>query len=907
MTLKRKNLTILALGAVIVALLFFAFFKPMTLISASDVYIEASGYEGGDGEWKGSFWVVTFLTDCQESYLFYSFDDSESGKFGKDYIGDEKIVPTGVIEVTITPQQPYYSRALTSPTNVQVVPSVTGCYAYVDDFNGETQLRPYLFEDVSEGTGWVEVTNNKLYLYSGEGANIDFGRVKTIFEKELAKTSISFDLSGSNLGFLDFYILSSDYTDFYYLLKVSHHKNVDGEYWLGFGYPGTWVANAYESSPYKSIKIETDSTGFSSIYYSLDGSSWKLLHQRTLSFYNEIVPVYLMFSTYHSNSYSTIDNFKWVPSSFYYETPLQTYKLDVITQEFATGFWTIHTPFDITVEKTHGENRFTITQSIDTYGGTETIQLVNPYDPDEKLYLTELGKLGTGYEIGLGSQYIISGKAFDKGTNIENVVAYDSAFNSFSYHWFGNLRKNGVPTAVTNLERLTGTMPPGWIYKPEKLELYQPVQPIVDDLYTYLQSQGYSETNLDVWGQGYELSPYELKIFLPRSSVNSLVTLKISTELADSMVYSPSLPPGHIESLTWDSTGTDTIQIVSGEEETFTCLVMNDGTETGTYDITTRVIYSDEDGFTPLQTTGSVSVVPSTTSLTIDAGKPASATFTVKNLGTSSQTPFGIEVFLKDQAGNVLDTATLSGTLIPISQEAPHGIIYNSFWGNTMSNQTEIRETDTLFVVVTNVGTADGYITLELECSISSDFVHYEFTNTTRFYKAQDTEIIEIPFMNLGVSSNMRGTVTLTAITEGNVTDTETLSFTLLSYSAPTTEQTVLTVFTLDSKTGDPISAVKTTISFGDNSLVNYTINGKCSFNLTDYSGSVSVSAEETDEYFGGTEETYVTKGENHVSLYLERKPVMESSMTYVMILILVAGLILFVVTFKKVRRKMFK
>jgi len=457
------------------------------------------------------------------------------------------------------------------------------------------------------------------------------------------------------------------------------------------------------------------------------------------------------------------------------------------------------------------------------------------------------------------------------------------------------------------LERLTGTIPPGWIYKPEKLELYQPVQPIVDDLYVYLQSQGYSETDLDVWGQGYELTQNELKIFLPRSSVNSLVTLKISTELADSMVYSPSLPPGHIESLTWDSTGTDTIQIVSGEEETFTCLVMNDGTETGTYDITTRVIYSDEDGFTPLQTTGTVSIVPSTTSLTIDAGKPASATFTVKNLGTSSQTPFGIEVFLKDQAGNVLDTATLSGTLIPISQETPYGIIYNSFWGNTMSNQTEIRETDTLFVVVTNVGTADGYITLELECSISSDFVHYEFTNATRFYKAQDTEIIEIPFMNLGVSSNMRGTVTLTAITDGNVTDTETLSFTLLSYSAPTTEQTVLTVFTLDSKTGDPISAIKTTVSFGDNTFVNYTVNGKCSFNLTGYSGSVSVSAEETDEYFGGTEETYITKGENHVSLYLERKPVMESSMTYVMILILVVGLILFMVVFKKVRRKIFR
>jgi len=98
MTLKRKNLTILALGAVIVALLFFAFFKPMTLISASDVYIEASGYEGGDGEWKGSFWVVTFLTDCQESYLFYSFDDSESSKFGKDYIGSHHNSTTTVLQ-----------------------------------------------------------------------------------------------------------------------------------------------------------------------------------------------------------------------------------------------------------------------------------------------------------------------------------------------------------------------------------------------------------------------------------------------------------------------------------------------------------------------------------------------------------------------------------------------------------------------------------------------------------------------------------------------------------------------------------------------------------------------------------------------------------------------------------------
>jgi len=704
------------------------------------------------------------------------------------------------LEVTITPQQPYYSRALTSPTNVQVVPSVTGSYAYVDDFNGEMQLRPYLFEDVSEGNGWVEVTNNALYLYGGTYTNVDIGSVKTVFSKELANTEITFDLPGQ--GNIQLFFRNSNYPNSYYVITI---VDVGTTHNIAFGSNDGWIASKGESSSFSSVKIDTDSTSLSSIYYTTDGS-WKLLCQYKMTFGVSVLPVYLQFETYSSNYHVIVDNFKWVPSPFYYETPLSTYKLDVVTQEFATEFWTIHTPFDITIEKTHGENRFTITQTIDTYGGTETIQLVNPYDPDEKLYLTELGKLGTGYEIGLGSQYIISGKAFDKGTNIENVVAYDSAFNSFSYHWFGNLRKNGVPTAVTNLERLTGTIPPGWIYKPEKLELYQPVQPIVDDLYVYLQSQGYSETNLDVWGQGYELTQNELKIFLPRSSVNSLVTLKISTELADSMVYSPSLPPGHIESLTWDSTSTDTIQIVSGEEETFTCLVMNDGTETGTYDITTRVIYSDEDGFTPLQTTGTVSIVPSTTSLTIDAGKPASATFTVKNLGTSSQTPFGIEVFLKDQAGNVLDTATLSGTLVPISQEAPHGIIYNSFWGNTMSNQTEIRETDTLFVVVTNVGTADGYITLELECSISSDFVHYEFTNATKFYKAQDTEIIEIPFMNLGVSSNMRGTVTLTAITDGNITDTETLSFTLLSYSAPTTEQTVLTVFTLDSKTGDPIS-----------------------------------------------------------------------------------------------------
>lgn len=906
MTLKRKNLTVLALGAVIVALLFFVFFKPMTLISASDVYIEASGYEGGDGEWKGSFWVITFLTDCQESYLFYSFDDSESAKFGKDYIGDEKIVPTGVIEVTITPQQPYYSRALTSPTNVQVVPEVTGCYAYVDDFNGETQLRPYLFEDVSAGNGEVFVSDDRLNLVTGTYTNEDYAAVKTVFSRELANTEISYFTSADS-GAMSLRITSSNYPNGpIYKLNVYHAKDaIDGKYTISFRKDSDTIFLAKTDSPIRNVKITTDSASYSSIYYNLGDSNWYLLGQYYILFGGNAEPVTLQFQTWGGTH--VIDNFKWIPSPFYYETPLQTYKLDVVTQEFATGFWTIHTPFDITVEKTVGENKFTITQTIDTYGGTETIQLVNPYDPDEKLYLTELGKLGTGYEIGLGSQYIISGKAFDKGTNIENVVAYDSAFNSFSYHWFGNLRKNGVPTAVTNLERLTGTMPPGWIYKPEKLELYQPVQPIVDDLYTYLQSQGYSETNLDVWGQGYELSPYELKIFLPRSSVNSLVTLKISTELADSMVYSPSLPPGHIESLTWDSTGTDTIQIVSGEEETFTCLVMNDGTETGTYDIITSVNYPGGDGYTPLQTTGTVSVIPSTTSLTVNAGEIASASFTVKNLGVSSQTSFGIEVFLKDQAGNVLDTATLSGTLIPISQEAPYGIIYNSFWGNTMSNQTEIRETDTLFVVVTNVGTADGYITLELECSISSDFVYYEFTNATRFYRAQDTEIIEISFMNLGVSSNMRGTVTLTAITDGNVTDMETLSFTLLSYSAPTTEQTVLTVFTLDSKTGDPISAIKTTVSFGDNSLVNYTINGKCSFNLTGYSGSVSVSTKETDEYFGRTEETYVTKGENHVSLYLERKPVMESSMTYVMILILVAGLILFMVTFKKVRRKIFK
>ena len=101
--------------------------RPYTLLSVSEIKVEPQGYEGADGEWKGSFWSILMTTDFTDTVGAYKFDESEAEK-GDDTVDGEKLVPQSSIEIKIDPHQPYYERPLEIKSTT-VTPKTYGAWA----------------------------------------------------------------------------------------------------------------------------------------------------------------------------------------------------------------------------------------------------------------------------------------------------------------------------------------------------------------------------------------------------------------------------------------------------------------------------------------------------------------------------------------------------------------------------------------------------------------------------------------------------------------------------------------------------------------------------------------------------------------------------------------------------------
>ncbi|MGP3703504.1 MAG: hypothetical protein ACKD6N_07040 [Candidatus Bathyarchaeota archaeon] len=91
----------------------------------------------------------------------------------------------------------------------------------------------------------------------------------------------------------------------------------------------------------------------------------------------------------------------------------------------SSDIWTLHTPFDVTIEKT-GDKTFSKTVSIDAVGGKDAVTLANPYDPTEKLTVINLGKIGTGYgQPPTSGLLILNGTiAFEKTDQLVKAISY---------------------------------------------------------------------------------------------------------------------------------------------------------------------------------------------------------------------------------------------------------------------------------------------------------------------------------------------------------------------------------------------------------------------------------------------------------------------------------------------------
>jgi len=369
--------------------------------------------------------------------------------------------------------------------------------------------------------------------------------------------------------------------------------------------------------------------------------------------------------------------------------------------------WTLHTPFDVRIEK-KGENPFTKTVRINTVGGVEKVVIANPADSSEKLMITDLGKIGTGYTAPPISSILVLNKtipflktdelvkAIEYGRNSDTgeiiqhenyafywfgggddykapegeVCAYDDDWSPAHYCWTGVIPHNSLvedgdfpgsyrdpndwgnsilPTPADILNDNPDTNPPGGLS-------------LVNYLIDRIESKSIDSKLLDLkkfWGDRWTItSNNRLRIYMPSGAASSLITVKVSTEMADSVVYQPIVGHGTIEQCFWDSSKTTQCSIEDGDSDVAILKVKQSATESSKLTVTPYV---------PANVP--VSVIPQKDSAIIDPESVHTFQFGVSSLGTDTKQNAIITFEVTNDVGTTTDSQTLEFELKPPEKE----------------------------------------------------------------------------------------------------------------------------------------------------------------------------------------------------------------------------------------------
>ena len=374
------------------------------------------------------------------------------------------------------------------------------------------------------------------------------------------------------------------------------------------------------------------------------------------------------------------------------------------------ALWTKHTPFEITVEKI-GANAFIQTQSMDTVGGTETVVITNPHDSSEKLLVTNLGQLGTGYGQPSISDMLIFKRdsqlvAFEK-SRVEKAIKYGRdlqtggvlAPENYAFYWFGGgtnyLTKGsheevrwyfddkspahavykGGPFGIGEYRSLVEDSDFAGSYRSDGPNFWDkralPVaasiwednpntNPPGDSLVTYL-GRVFGSVDLDAyWRQGWFVTnDNKLRIPMPSGSASSLITVKISTELADSVVYQPISGGGKFEEAFWSAEGSGSTTCAIQKNNTAILKVKQLSTQTSKITVKPSV-----SGNVP------ISVTPFMDSAILGPQSTKEFRFEVKNLGTETKQTSTITFQVTNDLGALTDTRTLEFELLPFDNPA---------------------------------------------------------------------------------------------------------------------------------------------------------------------------------------------------------------------------------------------
>lgn len=374
--------------------------------------------------------------------------------------------------------------------------------------------------------------------------------------------------------------------------------------------------------------------------------------------------------------------------------------------------WVLHTPFDVTIKKT-GASSFTRTETIDTFGGTESKIIDNPADNSEKLMIAELGKLGTGYgQPSVGSVLTFNETiAFTKTDQLVKAIEYGKDRDTgeiiqdenFAFYWFGGGSKYlaygdtgardeevlywtddqscmhalryGLEPLADNRLLVDRDFPGSYRDDPGGLFAGQKIKPIEASILTnnsntdpqpglslvsYLKNKAKFDTvNLNIWNEGFVItSDYKLQIYLPSGAASSVISMKISTELADSVVYQPLVGFGKCEQIFWEST--KAASSVIGNNDTAVLKIRQHSTETSK--ITVK----------PSIPTGVLAAVtPLMDSAIVDPNSVHTFQFKVTNLGTQTNQTSAVTFAISNDLGTVTDTTSLEFELIKHQESSP--------------------------------------------------------------------------------------------------------------------------------------------------------------------------------------------------------------------------------------------
>lgn len=341
------------------------------------------------------------------------------------------------------------------------------------------------------------------------------------------------------------------------------------------------------------------------------------------------------------------------------------------------GNWILHTPFLATLYKNGEEIAST---EIDTLGGTRVYRLPESEGGQDYINIMDLGKLDTS---GYGEPqwtdiyYFDSNNILLRDSFVDNLLEYDNGISgignklytlpnyvySFSTHWFGYYRWvddrspaafKGTPLGEEGQLLRDGDFP-GWDVISRDPYNVKPIKPdVFSNIIPYLEDNnvrhapmptGFDELEKVYYdGNGDGQSENYLRVYFKYGTKSSLINVKISTALADTIVWNPQVAKFTIT----DFPDFGDVYDIKPHSMTIQCI---EGEGSG------RVEFTKSVG-------ASISIIPGFYIPRLEAGDSYIAEFNVQNLGTETTVPFSVTATLYNVIGTVTNTATAYGNLM---------------------------------------------------------------------------------------------------------------------------------------------------------------------------------------------------------------------------------------------------